>query len=299
MSYPEYTRKHILQPLRMLHSTFEYEHVPPGRLAKGYRGAGKKWQEEPLLHDGAFGAMGGLLTTMEDFIRYTSLHINAWPPRGGADTGIVSRASLREMQTGQVLAATSRNFSFNSGRPCPTQTHYGYGLRSITDCEGRIFVGHSGGLPGFGSNWTFMPQYGLAVIAFSNRTYAPLSNLNLSVLDTIIRLSGLPPFEPVASSVLLKRQEELVQFLKEPGQGGYSKTFAPNFFLDTPLAEWKKETAALWQKIGKPFSAEVIKPINALRGTFIVRGSSGSARIFLSLSPEGDPRIQQVRITVL
>ena len=34
--------------------------IPPDHVAKGYRWDGKSWIEEPILPDGAFGAMGGL-----------------------------------------------------------------------------------------------------------------------------------------------------------------------------------------------------------------------------------------------
>ena len=35
-----------------------------------------------------------------------------------------------------------------------------------------VTVGHSGGLPGFGSQWRILPDYGIGVISYANLTYA-------------------------------------------------------------------------------------------------------------------------------
>jgi len=297
MPYQEYIRRYILRPLGMHHTVWEFSHVPPGRLAKGYRTTAQGWLGEPLLHDGAFGAMGGLLTTIDNFALYMQLHMKAWPPRQGPEGGVLRRSSLREMHQGQQFATTNDGFRFGSGRRCATHTDYGFGLRRITDCEGRIFIGHSGGLPGFGSNWVFMPQYDLAVVSFSNSTYAPLSAINMSILDTIIRITGLQAREVETSSILVQRQKELVQHLSVPGGPGAEAVFAPNFFLDTPMPQWKSEARALLDRIGNIIEVKPVIHLNALRGEFIVRGSKGAARVLMSLSPEAVPRIQQVRIT--
>jgi hypothetical protein len=43
------------------------------------------------------------------------------------------------------------------------------------DCEGRVYIAHSGGLPGFGSQWRIMPDYGIGVLAATApmRPWAP------------------------------------------------------------------------------------------------------------------------------
>jgi CubicO group peptidase (beta-lactamase class C family) len=88
----------ILKPLGMTHTYWEYTKVPKEQLALGYRWLDNQWVEQPLLHDGAYGAMGGLITTIEDFSKYIALHLDAWPPRDDAETGPIKRSSIREMQ---------------------------------------------------------------------------------------------------------------------------------------------------------------------------------------------------------
>jgi CubicO group peptidase (beta-lactamase class C family) len=84
-TYQTYITNNILKPLGMLHTYWEYDAVPKDKLAHGYRWLDGQWVEQPLLHDGAYGAMGGLITSIEDFSKYMALHLNAWPVRNDAE----------------------------------------------------------------------------------------------------------------------------------------------------------------------------------------------------------------------
>ena len=64
-------------------SKWEYTEVPKEKFAPGYRWENEQWKEEPVLHDGIFGAMGGLICSSEDFSKYVAFHLSAWPPRDG------------------------------------------------------------------------------------------------------------------------------------------------------------------------------------------------------------------------
>ncbi len=63
--YNDYIATHILRPLGMRSTTLSPTAVPAGRLAHGYRWEDERWKEEPQLPDGSFGAMGGMLTSLE------------------------------------------------------------------------------------------------------------------------------------------------------------------------------------------------------------------------------------------
>jgi CubicO group peptidase (beta-lactamase class C family) len=97
-SYQTYIKEHIFKPLGMHHTYWEYSEVPANKLAFGYRWLDNKWVKQPMEHDGAYGAMGGLITTLEDFSQYTALHLSAWPERDETENGPLKRSSLREMQ---------------------------------------------------------------------------------------------------------------------------------------------------------------------------------------------------------
>ena len=49
---------------------------------------------------GAFGAMGGMQTSANDYAKWVAYLLSAWPARDGADTGPVRRSSVRELAQG-------------------------------------------------------------------------------------------------------------------------------------------------------------------------------------------------------
>ncbi|MDX9729273.1 MAG: serine hydrolase domain-containing protein, partial [Bacteroidales bacterium] len=80
-SYQEYIAENIFKPLGMRSTVWEYDDLPAGIMSHGYRYRNGGWSEEPLLHDGPFGAMGGLISTVGDFASYAIMHLSAWPAR--------------------------------------------------------------------------------------------------------------------------------------------------------------------------------------------------------------------------
>jgi hypothetical protein len=194
-------------------------------------------------------------------------------------------------------------YKYPSGRICGVVSAYVYGLSWLKDCENRIYVGHSGGLPGFGSQWRFLPEYGIGVISFANLTYAGLSNINLQVLDTLIRRARLSPRTLPASSILVTRKNQLMQLLPDwkeevlrPLTTGTGQIFAENFFPDYPLETMRNEHQILFKKMGKLIGVEDWIPENQLRGSFILRGEKTKLRVFFTLTPENPPLIQELRI---
>jgi CubicO group peptidase (beta-lactamase class C family) len=251
---------------------------------------------QPLLHDGAWGAMGGMITSIEDFSKYMALHLSAWPPRSDKENPVLKRSSLREMHHPWNLSSLNWNYAYPSGRKCPTASAYTYGLRWTKDCEDRIGLGHSGGLPGFGSNWQVLPEYGIGVVCFSNITYAPTTGINTQVLDTLVRLAKLSPRQLPPSSILQTRKDQLVKLL--PGWQGAeaSGIFAENFFLDYFTDSLRKEAKGIFEKAGKIKKVGELVPENGLRGSFLLEGEKGNIDVFFTLTPEAVPMIQQYRM---
>ncbi|MDQ3278882.1 MAG: beta-lactamase family protein [Bacteroidota bacterium] len=295
-SYQQYISQYILQPLGMAHTYWEYATVPPADVAHGYRWVAGTWVAQPLLHDGAWGAMGGMITTIEDFCKYMALHLGAWPPRNEAENPILRRSSLREMHHPWNLYALNWNYAYPSGRKCPTAIAYTYGLRWTKDCQDRIGIGHSGGLPGFGSNWQVLPEYGIGVVCFSNVTYAPTTGINTQVLDTLVALAQLSPRQVQPSSILQTRKEQLVKLLPHWQGAEASGIFAENFFLDYFTDSLRKEAKGLFEQAGKIKSVAELKAENGLRGSFLLKGEKGNIEVFFTLTPEAVPLIQEYRI---
>ncbi|MCC7525802.1 MAG: beta-lactamase family protein [Chitinophagaceae bacterium] len=294
ISYQEYITENILKPLGMTHTVWEYTKAPAELLAHGYRWQNNNWQEEALLHDGVYGAMGGLITSIEDFSKYMAFHLSAWPPRNGVETGPVKRSSVREMQQAWRFSSLSKNASDPNGQPCAMVNSYGYGLGVSTDCNGNVHVGHSGGLPGFGSQWRIMPGYGIGVVVFGNLTYASMSAINREILDTLVAGAGLKPRQLPVSPILQQRKNELVKLLPDWKYAEESRIFAVNFFADHSLAVRKKQTKELFERAGNIIGVSELIPENQLRGSFILHGEKVDIKVYFTLTPENPALIQQL-----
>jgi CubicO group peptidase (beta-lactamase class C family) len=292
--YQTYINEVIFKPLGMTSTIWEYTEASENLLAHGYRFEDDVWKEEELEHDGTYGAMGGLITSIDDFSKYVAFHLSAWPPSSGAETGPVLRSDVREMQMPWNFNNLNASYKYPGGRPCAMVSAYGYGLRWSKDCEGRTGIGHTGGLPGFGSQWQILPEYGIGIIAHANRTYAGMATINTAVLDTVIALAGLKPLPVAVSNVLKQRKEQLVKLLPAWQNAEKSGIFAENFFPDRSVSHRRKELDALLAQAGTITGSTEMVAENQLRGTFTLKCTSGNIRVFVTLSPENPALIQQL-----
>ncbi len=296
MPYQEYIKDNILKPLGMEHTYWEYDSVPPELLVSGYRWEDEKWKPEPMLHDGSYGAMGGLITSIEDFSKYVSLQLSAWPPRNDEDKGPVKRSSLREMQTPQFSNLYPKARDFN-GDTCAVISGYGFGLGIAKYCNGIKRVSHGGALPGFGSNYVFFPEYGIGVMAFCNLTYTspyPFNDIGKLIFET----AGIEQRKLPVSDILKKRQEQIVELIQSWDPELEAQILAENFYMDNTRELYVKQMKEFMEKAGPIQSVGDIDPYNQLRGTFEIQGENGTVEVFFTLSPEKDPLIQMLDLSM-
>jgi hypothetical protein len=220
-----------------------------------------------------------------------ALHLDAWPPRDDAETGPVKRSSIREMQYPWDINGFNTN-----GRPYPFASAYCYGLRWRKYSNGMTAVGHTGGLPGFGSEWTIYPEYGIGVMSFANLTYANAGSINIQVTDTLLRMSGIKPRQLPASNILIQRRDELLKLLPNWDNAQASGIFAMNFFMDYFPDKLKAEAKAFFDKAGKINRVGEVVAENQLRGYFIMNGEQANIRVSFTLTPERPALIQEYHI---
>ncbi|MEK6477992.1 serine hydrolase domain-containing protein [Catalinimonas sp. 4WD22] len=298
MPYQEYITKNIFLPLGMTDTHWEYKGLPEDQLAIGYRWEDEQWKPEPMLHDGAFGAMGGLITSLSDFSKYVSFHLSAWPPSNATGDGPVKRSSLRQMQ--QIhhprLFTDAKD---GQGNDCSVMIGYGFGLGIRKDCHGDTRISHSGGLPGYGSEYRFYPEYGVGIISFANRTYSPAGSANAKVMDLILQKAELPHPQLPASEILKTRKDQVAELIQTWDESLGNEILAENFYLDQSRSHRKAAAEETFQQIGNIKNIGEIKAINQLRGIFVLKGEQGDAEVFFSLSPEKNPKVQAINIRVL
>ncbi len=298
MPYTRYLTTAILQPLGMTSTFMQAGAVPPARLAHGYRWQDEAWLEEPALPDGSFGSMGGMLTSVADLSRWVGFMLAAWPPRDGAEVGPVGRASLREIQ--QVARFSGGSAVRQSDGVLLSAGGYGYGLGVRQTCRFRITVAHSGGLPGFGSNMRWLPDYGVGFIGLGNLTYTGWGAVGDQVLEALARTGGLEPRQPTPAPVLVEMREKVSRLV-----GGWSDALADsvaamNLFLDESkdrrhqaIDRLRSEAGGGCRNDGR-FEVE-----NALRGRWKMTCGSGALGVSITLAPTNPARVQFLEVTAL
>ena len=295
--YRRYIADHVLRPLGMTSTTLEPASVPKERLAQGYRWEDEQWKLEPQLPDGAFGAMGGMLTSMRDLGVYVGAYLAAWPPRDGPETGPVRRASLREMQQihrpRPALIARGANgaIQLSSGG-------YGYGLGISGDCNFAHIVANSGGLPGFGSIMRWLPEYGVGIIAFGNRTYTGWGPPTTEALGVMVRTGALTPREPAPAPVLTQRRDEVSRLVLNWDDRLADSIAAVNLFLDRSRDRRRAELADLNAQVGPCRAGSGFDVVeNALRGQWTMPCERGALRVSITLAPTSQPLVQYLEVS--
>lgn len=298
MPYQEYIAKNIWQPLSMKSATWEYSTVPAADLAHGYRWEKDHWIEEPILHDGVYGSMGGMMTSIEDFSKYVALHQNAWPARDDSEDGPVSRATLRSMQTPWMFHHLNTSYKLLDGTDLGFSLGYGYGLFCLKDAQFKSSVLHSGSLPGFHAYWIMLPDYGVALIAMGNIKNAPRFDINMQALNSLVKEAKLQPRMLPPSQLLLKNQQALIKLLPDWKDAVNSKIFATNFFLDNSVEKLQENSKILFAEAGKIVRVGEMVPENQLRGHFILHGEKADLKVKFTLAPEQPALIQEFVIEV-
>jgi CubicO group peptidase (beta-lactamase class C family) len=292
MPYRDYVTRHILEPLGMSSTTFEPRDVPGERAAAGHRPTDAGWDLEPSLPHGAFGAMGGLLTSTRDLARYVAFMLSAWPPRDEPDRGPVKRSSLREIQQGWRAAGFGVTRRMPDASISATSAAYGYGLRVTSDCRVRHQVSHGGGLPGFGSNMTWLPEYGIGVVVMANRTYAPAAAVTRVVLERLAASGALQPRRVTPSPVLVQTRDRIVALLNRWDAAAMRAMAADNLLLDQPLEARRQDMVAMHERLGTCRGDAEIEAENWLRGTVRLRCARGSVLVRFRLAPTQPPLVQ-------
>jgi CubicO group peptidase (beta-lactamase class C family) len=297
-AYTKYVTENILVPLGMTSTTLEPSRVPPDRLARGYRWEDNQWKNEPLLANGSFGSMGGMLTTLADLGRYVGAFLAAWPPRDGAETGPIRRSSLREMQ--QVWRPAPAAVSQTSGGVQLNSGGYGYGLRISQTCAFPTVVAHGGGLPGFGTQMRWLPEYGVGLIAFGNLTYTSWPRTFDAALAALARTGGLQPRSIEPSPALIAARDDVARLIVAWDEAVADRIAAVNLFLDQSRDRRRAAIERLRTEVGVCVPGSGFDRVeNALRGDWTMRCERGRLRVAITLAPTMPPKVQFMAVTAV
>lgn len=297
-SFDAYAERTLLGPLGMASSGYEIADAPADRRTTGYRWENERWSPEPVMPHGAFGAMGGLHTTANDYAKYVGWLLDAWPARDGADRGPVKRSSVRELAQGSNFLAIARRPGRSGADACRQAAAYGMGMRVAVDCDFGLTLGHGGGYPGYGSFVLLLPDHGVGVFAFANRTYA---GPTAPVWDAALALhkAGALTGRQLAVSESLADAYRAAGAIYAAGDvRAAGDRLAMNFLMDRSAENWRAELARLKAQVGDCDTAAPIAATGALAGRFAWRCTHGRIDGTLLLAPTRSAGIQALRLGV-
>jgi serine-type D-Ala-D-Ala carboxypeptidase/endopeptidase len=245
---------------------------------------------------GAFGAMGGLQTSAKDYSNWVAYLLSAWPSRDGAQAGPVKRASIRELAQGSNFPRLRQRAGGSGANACRQAVNYGMGMWVAADCDLGLTLSHSGGYPGYGSHVLLLPEHGVGIFAFTNRTYGGPSG---AVWDAAVALSKAGLLKGRTSPVgtdLAGAYRTVGAIYKEGEVSAFTGQLAMNFFMDRDAAGWRRDLANLKQKAGDCDTTSPVKPSGAMAGEFTWRCAQGRVKGSVLLAPTSPPSIQEIKL---
>jgi CubicO group peptidase (beta-lactamase class C family) len=295
--YRAYVESTLLGPLGMTASGYDVHALPPERRALGYRWENAAWVEEPTMDDGAFNAMGGLSVDARDYARWVDFLLSAWPPRDDADHGPVRRGTVRQIAQGLNFQSVFHRYGASGATACPGALAYGMGWRVVQDCEFGLTLNHGGGYPGYGSHVLLLPEFGVALFALANKTYAgptaPVWDSAVLLLDKGLLKRPAPVVSPDLAAFYAAAREVWASGTVAPLSG----RVAVNFAMDRSAAQWSKVLAETRASAGACMTDTPIEPDHAMSGTFTWNCAHGRIEGVVLLAPTRPITLQALRLT--
>jgi CubicO group peptidase (beta-lactamase class C family) len=244
--------------------------------------------------------MGGLQTSARDYAKWVAFLLSAWPPRDGADGGPARRATVRELAQGSNFPSFRNRPARRGPPPRRLAATYGMGMIVAIDEELGLTVSHSGGYPGYGSHVLLLPERGIGVFAFANKTYAGPS---VAVWDAAIALDEAELLGKergaLVSESLAVAYRAAAEMYRAGAVDAAREQLAMNFLLDRDAGAWSRELANLKADVGECDTAAPITPTGALSGDFTWRCARGRLSGSLLLAPTQPARIQSWQLSTI
>ncbi|RDV02567.1 class A beta-lactamase-related serine hydrolase [Sphingorhabdus pulchriflava] len=286
--YAKRVKATVLKPLSMTSTRYEVRDVPAGKLAMGYRWENDAWSREPMMPHGAFGAMGGLVTTGQDYAKWIGYLLSAWPAKDGEAQ---SAKTIRAMQYGGGLLHARRRPG-KEGDNCRLSAIYGAGLVQANDCVLGNVLFHGGGFPGYGSHMLLLPETGVGVFALTNRTYAGPTAPVWDAATALFKSGYIAPRAIASSPALETGYAAARRIWKAGGVEGEGQYLAMNFAMDRSDANWRKHLTDLSAKSGACDDSPAIIATSKLSGRFSWTCAAGIVEGNVLLAPTSTPQIQ-------
>jgi hypothetical protein len=175
---------------------------------------------------------------------------------------------------------------------------YAYGLRVWQNCQFPTLVAHGGGLPGFGTYERWLPEYGVGMIAFGNRTYTGWGGIFDQAFDLLSQTGGLQPRTIQPSPALVSARDTVSNLVVKWDDAAADRIAAVNLFLDSDKAHRRADLDALHTRVGACTAGSGFDRVeNALRGDWTMNCERGKVKVAITLAPTSPPTVQFLSVS--
>jgi serine-type D-Ala-D-Ala carboxypeptidase/endopeptidase len=293
--YASYVGASVFRPLGMAATTYENAEVPTATRAIGYRWENDAWAEEPTMKHGAFGAMGGITTSANDYAKWVGYLLSGWP---AGEKDAKAKTTIRAMQYGGGLAHR-RSRPGKEGANCRISGIYAAGLVSANDCVLGPVLFHGGGFPGYGSHMLLVPDMGIGVFALSNRTYAGPSGPVWDAATELVKGGFVGARTQAVSPLLADGYAAAAAIWRDGSVAGQQPRLAMNALMDRSVENWAKLLTELKAKSGECDTSAPITPTGNLSGRFNWACKTGRVNGSVLLAPTASAQIQSLNLEVV
>ncbi len=129
------------------------------------------------------GALGGIISSVNDVSKWMIFNM---------DHGIIGGDTLLTPSSINLIWTPHNNFTVDHTRKNDFDRHFrGYGLGwTLSDYQGRLFVGHTGGYDGMITAVSMIPDENLGVVVLTNGLETPYMALTYYTIDKLLGVDG-------------------------------------------------------------------------------------------------------------
>ena len=165
----DYVQEKIMQPIGMKHTSFLLTDYVQQHLAKGYFGEDNQEAKYWHIIDRSAGSINSTVTEMANYIQ---LYLN----RGKTDsTRLLQATTIDRMEIAKSTLAGK------------TGEDEGYGLHIFSwDFKGVRMHGHTGGMNGYLTDFTYIPEKNIGFILLINKNGAGFRDLRIAIRNYLV-----------------------------------------------------------------------------------------------------------------
>lgn len=182
--YEQVVRNYIFQPLQMTNSGFDFTHLKTKQKATGYFILNDKDSVEAAIVDSTVSySAGAIYSTTSDLYKWH-----------------------QALENYSILTKAQQEKAYS-----PVKNKYGYGW-GIDSIEGKRKVGHGGGIHGFVTNISRVPEDDICIVLLSNASDNSLQEITNSIFSVLYS----KPYElPKKRVTIALSEEKLKEYVGE------------------------------------------------------------------------------------